>query len=209
MKWNLTPFHFKELILKGYSLDQMFLLKMLHEQLDISDLVKESAKIAALQQSLIRKGLIIETEDKLTILGTELLVFMDSKEPKKIERKKTDTSKFDEWWKEFPSTDTFKHKDRVFSGCRSLKQDKDNCRIKFDKILLEGEHSAQTLIDALKFDVLNKKENSLKTGVNKLTYLQNSLTYLNQRSYEGFIELIQQGTEIDEFSENYRSGTDI
>ena len=209
MKWNLTPFHFKELILKGYSLDQMFLLKMLHEQLDISDLVKESAKIAALQQSLIRKGLITETEDKLTTLGTELLVFMDSKESKKIERKKTDTSKFDEWWKEFPSTDTFEHKGKLFSGCRNLRQGKDDCRVKFDKILLEGEYSAQILIDALRFDILNKKENSLKTGTNKLTYLQNSLTYLNQRSYEGSIDLIQQGIVIDESFETRRSGTDI
>ena len=81
--------------------------------------------------------------------------------------------------------------------------------IKFDKILLEGEHSAQILIDALKFDILNKRENSLKTGINKLTYLQNSLTYLNQRSYEGSIDLIQQGIVIDGSSENCRSGTDI
>lgn len=209
MKLNLTASHFRELIVKSYSLDHIFLLKMIHEQLDLSDLIKESAKIAALYQSLIRKGLIVEDGSKLTTIGMELLVFLDSKELKKIERKKTDVSKFEEWWKEFPSTDTFEYKDKLFSGCRNLRQGKDDCRIKFDKILLEGEHSAQTLIDALKFDILNKKESSLKTGVNKITYLQNSLTYLNQRSYEGSIDLIKQGIVIDESSENRRSGTDI
>ena len=209
MKWNLTPFHFRELIVKSYSLDHIFLLKMIHEQLDLLPLMTESAKITALVQSLNRKGLITDDGSKLTTLGLELLVFMDSKEPRKIERKKTDSSKFEEWWKEFPSTDTFEYKVKLFSGCRNLRQGKDDCRIKFDKILLEGEHSAQILIDALKFDILNKRENSLKTGINKLTYLQNSLTYLNQRSYEGSIDLIQQGIVIDGSSENCRSGTDI
>jgi len=182
---------------------------MIHEQLDLLPLMTESAKITALVQSLNRKGLITDDGSKLTTLGLELLVFMDSKEPRKIERKKTDSSKFEEWWKEFPSTDTFEYKGKLFSGCRNLRQGKDDCRIKFDKILLEGEHSAQILIDALKFDILNKRENSLKTGINKLTYLQNSLTYLNQRSYEGSIDLIQQGIVIDGSSENCRSGTDI
>ena len=65
--------------------------------------------------------------------------------------------------------------------------------MKFDKILIEGEYSVQELINALEYDVLMKKENSVKTGNNKLSYMQNSLTYLNQRSFESFIELIREG----------------
>lgn len=181
---------------------------MIHEQADISDLIAESAKISALYSSLKRKGLIAETEDKLTTMGTELIVFMDSKDPGKIVKHKVNNSIFEDWWKAFPSTDTFNHKGRMFTGCRSLRQNKDECRLKFDKILIEGEHSAQILIDALKYDVLSKKEASVKTGTNKLTYMQNSLTYLNQRSYEGFIELIQIGTVIEE-SQTFTGGRDI
>jgi hypothetical protein len=44
-----------------------------------------------------------------------------------------------------------------FKGCRSLKADKENCRLKFEKILNEGEHSSQVLISALEYDVLQKK----------------------------------------------------
>jgi hypothetical protein len=80
--------------------------------------------------------------------------------------------------------------------------------LKFDKILLEGEYTAADLIAALKFDVEQKKENSVKLGTNKLTYMQNSLTYLNQRSYEPFIELIKEGAKIDE-APKIVGGTDI
>jgi hypothetical protein len=38
--------------------------------------------------------------------------------------------------------------------------------------------------------------------------MQNSLTYLNQRSYEAFIELIEQGIEIKE-SQKPTGTTDI
>ena len=97
------------------------------------------------------------------------------------------------WWAAYPGTDTFEHKGRKFVGSRSLRQNKEECRLKFDKILIEGEYSVQELINALEYDVLMKKENSVKTGNNKLSYMQNSLTYLNQRSFESFIELIREG----------------
>ena len=196
MKFNLTAFHFRELIVKSYSLDHIFLLKMIHEQFDLSILVKESAKIAALKQSLIRKGLITETEDKLTTLGVELLVFIDSKESKKIEKKKVDDSKFEEFWSNFPGTNNFTHHGHSFTGDRSLRINKDDCRIKFDKVLLENEYTSEELIGALKLHILKIKEESVKTNVNKLTYLHNSSTYLSQRDYEPFIELIQQGNNI-------------
>ena len=196
MKFSLTAFHFRELIVKSYSLDHIFLLKMIHEQFDLSILVKESAKIAALYQSLKRKGLITETEDKLTTLGVELLVFIDSKEPKKIEKKKVDDSKFEEFWSNFPGTNNFTHHGHSFTGDRSLRINKDDCRIKFNKVLLENEYTSDELIGALKLHILKIKEESVKTNVNKLTYLHNSSTYLSQRDYEPFIELIQQGNNI-------------
>jgi hypothetical protein len=89
-----------------------------------------------------------------------------------------------------------------------LRQNKDECRLRFDKILLEGEYTAAELIEALKFDVLQKKESSVKSGTNRLTYMQNSLTYLNQRSYEPFIELIKEGVQIEQ-APKIVGGTDI
>jgi hypothetical protein len=41
-------------------------------------------------------------------------------------------------------------------------------------------------------------DNTVKTKTNKLTYMQSSITYLNQRSFEPFIELIKEGAKIEE-----------
>ena len=207
MKLNLSPWHFEELIKKSYSLDHIFLLKLIEQQIDIQPLCDGSMKIAALLSGLIRKGLISEHDEKITTIGKELLIFIDSKEEKKIVKQKPATTEFNDWWLTYPGTDTFTHKNKTFSGSRTLRQNKDECRLKYDKILLEGEYTSSQLIEALKFDVLQKKEASLKENTNKLTYMQNSFTYLNQRSYEAFIELINAGIIIKETRSN--GSTDI
>lgn len=162
-------------------------------------------KIAGLQQGLLRKGLITD-DGKITTHGVELLLFLESKGQKKIIKKKTVTE-FEQWYKTFPGTDTFTHKGKTFTGSRTLRQNPDDCRTKFDKILLEGEYTTKQLIDALNLDVLQKKEASVKENTNKLKYMQNSLTYLNQRSYEPFIELLEQGINTEELKPI--GGTDI
>jgi len=205
MKLNLSPWHYEELIKKSYSLDHIFLLKLIHENYDVTNLVEDSLKISAIHQGLIRKGLITDN-GALTTIGVELLVFLDTKEQTKLVKKKSTTSDFEEWYKTFPGTDTFTHKGKTFTGSRNLRQNPADCRIKFDKILIEGEYTVKELIEALKFDVLQKKEASVQENTNKLKYMQNSLTYLNQRSYEPYIELIKQGIQIKETQSN---GTDI
>lgn len=197
MKLNISPEHFLELQKRGYSLDFVFLLRMVNDALEVDALCRESVRIDVMRTTLIRKGLLTETGDKLTILGQELLVFMETKIAGKIQRKKIDDDAFSLWWSTFPSTDTFTHRGKKFQGCRTLRQNREECRLKFDKILLEGEYTAEAITKALQYDVENKKEMSYKTGTNKLSYMQNSLTYLNQRSYEGYIELGQQEQTIN------------
>ena len=77
-----------------------------------------------------------------------------------------------------------------------MKRAREDCRIKFNKILAEGEYVAQDIVDATNLDVYLKKEASLRSGDNKLSFLQNSLTYLVQRSFEPFIEMIKTGVEV-------------
>jgi hypothetical protein len=74
--------------------------------------------------------------------------------------------------------------------------------------LSEGEYTADDLVAALEFEVLQKKENSVKTGTNKMTYMQNSMTYLNQRTFEPFIELVKEGMTVVETNKP-TGGTDI
>jgi hypothetical protein len=166
-------------------------------------------RIAAVYQALIRKGLITENDEKLTTLGRDLLDFLNIKGSAKIIKRKPATTDFEEWWKTYPGTDDFTYKGKKFKGTRALRLYKDDCRLKFDKILLEGEYTAAQLIAALNFEILQKKETSIATNTNRLTFMQGSSVYLNQRAFEPYIELINSGEEIKESPQKPKGGTDI
>jgi hypothetical protein len=209
MKLVIDPQQFEELIKKGYNLDMMYLLKLIDEQYDVSPLCEGSMKIASVYQSLIRKGLITKDDEKLTLIGRDLLEFINAKSTSKIIRRKPATTDFEEWWKIYPGTDSFEYKGKKFTGTRAIRKGKDECRLKFDKIILEGEYTAQQLIAALNYELLQKKESSLQTSSNRMTFMQNSVTYLNQRAFEAYIELINLGEEIKESPQKPIGGTDI
>jgi len=206
---NLKFSHFSSIQKRGYSLDMIFLLNLIvEEQLDVEKLCAEIPKIEAIYQGIKRKGLITE-EGKLTLPGKELMAFLETEqESVELIKKKPNEDDFALWWKAYPGTDTFTHKTKSFSGSRNLRAKKDECKIKFDKIIEEGEYTVAELIEALQHEVLQKKENSVATGVNKMTFMQNSLTYLNQRTFEPFIELIKEGHKIVE-TQIIRGSTDI
>lgn len=196
MKFNVTPSHFEQLLKQSYSLDHIFLLKLVEANIDIQPLIDGSMKIGGLYQSLIRKGLVSDVTQEITQIGRELLTFADTEVKEPMKKLKQKSSDFESWWNAFPSTDNFEHKGRKFAGSRALKRAREDCRIKFNKILAEGEYVAQDIVDATNLDVYLKKEASVRSGDNKLSFLQNSLTYLVQRSFEPFIEMIKTGIEV-------------
>jgi len=193
MKLHITPEQFEELIKKSYSLDIIYLLTLIEAEYDIQPLYEDSMRISAIYQSLRRKGLIAEDENKLTTIGQDLLKFVQPDQTKrKFVKRKPQATAFEEWWKTYPGTDTFTYEGRKFRGTRALRKDKQACKIKFDAIILEGDYTAEQLIKALKYEIEQKVLMSMKTKQNRLTYMQNSLTYLNQRTYEAFVELIDE-----------------
>lgn len=197
---KLTAFHFNQLLVRGYSLDHIFVLHLIEKEIDILSLPEKSAKYEVLISTLKRKGLV--TDDlKITIEGKELLTFLTTKSSVKLVKQKISSSSFDEFWKTFPGTDTFTIHNVSFNGSRSLRVNKENCKIKWEKIINEGEYPAEIIIKAIELDVLQKKEMSYKKRENKLTYMQNSLTYLNQRSYEPFIDLLSDKNVIEKKEE--------
>jgi hypothetical protein len=203
---SLTNEHFKVLITKGYSLDLVFLLHSINETSDISVLLTNK-KIELLHQTLLRKALITE-DNKITKEGKSILDFLSSPIDASVtieKRKIAEDDVFNKWWNAYPGTDTFMHKQKSFVGSRALKVKKDECRMVITKILGEGEYTIDELVKALEIEVNQKKDNSVKTGSNKLSYMQNSLTYLNQRTFEPFIELVKQSP----IKEEQTGGTDI
>ena len=205
---NLPFQKFQEIHNSGYTLDQVYLLSLINQEVDVKSLCQDSPKLGILYQGLYRKGLVNENQT-ITSRGKEFLEYIEEAQPEqKLVKKKVDVSDFDEWWKTYPGTDTFTYMNKSFSGTRSLRVKKEDCKAKFKKILEEGEYTASDLIEALKFEVEQKKQNSVKEKTNKLTFMQNSLTYLNQRTFEPFIELIKSGITIKE-TPQVAGGTDI
>lgn len=205
---NITLYHFEEIYKAGYTLDMLYLLKLIEEGNDASALC-ENERMSVLCQTVRRKGLLSENF-KITLIGKSVLGFLDEKgEPEmKLVKSKIVSNDFDDWWKAYPGTDTFSHKKVDFTGTRSMRAKKDDCKLKLKNILAEGEYTIKEMIAALEYEVLQKKENSVKTKTNRLTFMQNSLTYLNQRTFEPFIELIREGKKIVE-EPIIRGGTDI
>jgi len=196
MNLSLEFYHFSELYKNGYTLDMVFLLKLAEEDVDIKLVCEESPKLKALYQGIYRKGLLTD-DNKLTLAGKAVLQLLDKKEENVVLKKKSVVEDdFNIWWKTFPGTDTFVHNGVSFAGTRSLRAKKDECKLKLNKILAEGEYTIEELVQAIEYEVLQKKENSVKTSTNKLSYMQNSLTYLNQRTFEPFIELVREGHKI-------------
>jgi len=209
MKLNVTPEQFEELIKRGYNLDVIFLLKLIDDRFDVSPLCDGSMKIGSVYHSLIRKGLITADDEKITTLGRDLLEFMNTKSSGRIIKRKPATTDFEEWWKSYPGTDKVEYKGKTYPGTRSLRLYKDDCRLKFDKIILEGEYTAAELIEALNYEVLQKKEASIATNSNRLTFMMGSSVYLNQRAFQGFVDLIRDGAKIDIAPQKPKGGTDI
>lgn len=208
MNVNISFSQFEQLYKQGITLDMLFLLQELSDNWGTSDFLHtKDEKIKILYQTLLRKGLIAEG-GFISITGKELLESIKKEGTIPIKKKKVIDDSFERWYKAFPSTDFFEYKGKKFSGTRSLKNSKEDCKTKLKAILNEGEYTIDELIKALEFEVLQKKEQSLKTGTNKLSFMQNSLTYLRQRTFESFIELIKEGVEIKETS-NIGGGTDI
>lgn len=198
MNLQLTHYHFEEIIKAGYNLDMIYFLKLADEGIDVSTLCGD-VKMQMICQAVRRKGLLSE-DFKVTLIGKSILGFLDDEgEPEtKLNKKVVVTDTFDAWWKAYPGTDTFTHKGQHFTGSRSMRMKKEDCKVKLISILQEGEYTIEEMIAALEFEVLQKKENSVKSKTNKLTFMQNSLTYLNQRTFESFIELVKQGVKIVE-----------
>jgi len=190
MKTLMQPEKFVELLKRGLSLDLVYLLKLYEQKAELSDVVKNSSKFDLLCITLVRKGL-TTAEGEITLSGKELLEFIDSNDKIKLVRKKASEDLFEEWWKTYPGTNKFTHKGKNFEGTRAMRIKKDECKLKYYAILNEGEYTAVQLLEALKIEVLMKKDESVKARDNKLTYMQNSLTYLNQRTFDPFVELIE------------------
>lgn len=186
MKLDITDAHYIELHKKGYTIDMVVLLWWVQQELAIEHIIEGSKKIEVIYKSMLRKGL-ITSDNKITKIGIEILDFISKKTNRKFEKPKVHATKFDEWWDIFPKNDKFTIKGKTYGPTRSLTAPKDTCKLLFDKMVLDGEFTAEQIIEATLYDINLKKERSYKTNSNQLKYLQNAATYLRQKTFSGFV----------------------
>lgn len=156
----------------------------------------DNPKLLGWKQTLVRKGY-LNIQGGLTPEGTGLLADISSGlnlsvVKRKRERKISEIGDdFERWWSTYPATDKFTYKRRTFGGSRALRTKKDECRLKFSGIVGSGKYTAEEMIAALEEEKLNKMEQSIRTGHNKMAFFQGSSVYLNQNTYEAWIEAIK------------------
>lgn len=136
-------------------------------------------------------------EDQITPKGKDLVfeannweeIYEPMKQAKKVER--VYSKEFEAWWETMPSTDNFEIDGKLFQGIRSLRDKKPECQTKFDN--LTKFVSAQELIDALKYEVDARIDQSLLRGANQLSFIKNTWSYLHNKSFEPYLELAAKG----------------
>jgi hypothetical protein len=175
---------FLALLENNLSLDHIYLLLMVSEGIDITKL--KGKKVEGLVQTLERKWFV--KDGKLSEEAKKIVNF--EFEAKEIVLEPFIESKFVEWWSLFPGTDTFEYKNVRFVGTRGIRINKEDCKKKFNLMIAKKEYTPEQIIEATKLDILRRKEASINERKNKLTFLQNSSTYLNQKSFDPYIEEI-------------------
>lgn len=190
--------NFVEILKQGYSLNNVYILQKIREGREIVNILDFPIGKAILQG--MERKMLISSDNKILPIGEELLNLsisteinpetgrMDKVFRQQVKKERDDA--FSLWWSTFPGTDTFQYKGKTFPGSRALRTKKEECRPLFEKILKEG-FTAEDMLKSLEYEVIQKKEDSIKKGENKLRFMQNSLTYLRQRTWEPYIELVK------------------
>lgn len=120
--------------------------------------------------------------------------------PQQIQQKLTNNNhKFEEFWLTFPNSDEH----GIFKKTRILKAGKDNCKRKYIEYLTK-EVKHEDIIKALKYEI--KLRRDVNNGQNKMTYMKNSLTWLNTKEFEIILETMDEETN-DNSSDDWTSNS--
>lgn len=184
---NITLEKYIKVLDAGYSLDILYILKLIKEGVDLSKELLHP-KIEVIHQMLLRKSL-VTNEDRVTLDGEELLDYLEE-DGEKIKEiiKKVRSEGFEKWWTTYPSTNMFVYKGKTFAGTQNKKIKKEDCKRLFQKIVNEGILS-EDIIGATEYHFQVAKDISFKERKNQLSYIANSERYLREKMFQPYIVL--------------------
>ncbi len=193
---NITLEKYIKVLDAGYSLDILYLLKLIKDKVDISREILHP-KLGAIHQMLLRKSL-VTSDWGVTLDGTDLLSYLeeDGERPKEIVRR-VKAEGFDQWWLVYPSTNMFIYKGKTFPGTQSKRIKKDDCKRIFQKLVNEG-IPAEDIIGATEYHFQVAKDLSFKHGKNEISYIPNSERYIRERMFEPYISMYKSKVKTTE-----------
>lgn len=154
------------------------------------------------EQALLRKNLI--SEGSITEEGKSLIEAVKNNTEQSVKSiiKKVDVNSFlenfESWWETFPRNGNFEYKGRKFQLGRPLRVGKKSeVQDKYIKILVSGKYTHEQLLNALKCEIIQRKKDTFKKGINQFQYMKGAASYLNQEAYEAFI-----GEEVEDVETN-------
>lgn len=187
---NITLEKYIKILDAGYSLDVLYLLKLIKEGVDITEAILHP-RVDAINQMLLRKQLVTD-DNKVTMSGEDLLGYLEEDDTStKGIVKRLKTNDFEKWWVTYPSTNMFTYKTKTFKGTQNKRIKKIECRQLFNKYLNEG-FTADDIINATEYHFEVAKDVSFKKGENQLSFIANSERYLREKMFEPYIEIYKQ-----------------
>jgi len=145
---------------------------------------------------LQNKKLVKVTTEKIVLREKGIILMetiVDFSKSAKTASKKPILTDFDEFWDVYPSTD----KHSIYFKTRNLKSNKMGCRKKYKELLKEGVLH-RDILRALKHEIIERKKSNSED--NKLTFMKNSFTWLNQREFDIILETINDETKENDWT---------
>jgi hypothetical protein len=198
----------------GLTLDHIFILSFIKNNTIEGLKDKKTQKVKGILNTLKRKNIIDEEGN----INPNYLEFANAFATEKIDYEKLvnkvkdvnnkEKDSFEIWWETYPKTDTFTYQGIKFTGNRALRQSKADCKAKFKILLMEG-YNPDKLIQALRVEVTQKMMASVRTRSNKLSFMQNSLTYLNKRTFDSYIDIEEEEEKNETKDDNIVNFQDV
>lgn len=95
---------------------------------------------------------------------------------------------FNVWWNSYPPTATFTHKGASFTSSQVKRIKKTLCRSHWDAILLEGEYTAEQIVQGTVNHIAMAIDESVKNKENRVQFIFNSERYIRERCFAPYIE---------------------
>lgn len=162
---------------------------------------------------LVRKNFMLE-DGKLTEEGKKLYELLSDPDfssssvniKKEIKKVKAEyDARFLEWWTSYPASDAFTKNNMFFPGTRSFRVNKDSCQKKYIDILNGGDTTHEEMVKVIKYIVYLKQKETYNPSDNKMRFIQNTETFLNQGSFYGYIEMMKADKKWNEYKQEDNS----